>query len=368
MRYLVCAFLLFYLYAACKAQRHFTDIDQWVRKYHPTTNNPDTIARELTAHAINDFQKTRAIYQFLVHHISYDHAVAQKGLKRINRSNHDILKRRRAICWGYAQLMTHMCQQVGIEAYTVSGYSSMHDGTYSTLQKPDHAWNVVSIEDEYYHLDATWASNVRERSDYFFLPEPQQFGEDHYPIMAMWQLLDCPTSINDFKAHNQHLSDSTSCTFAFRDSIVQFTTLPYIDRRLKEESLGFKDNPTPANRQSYAHALMDRAMVHKEEADSLFEIDAFEAAMASYEAALQQFAEANVATDLFPWQQEALGFTYFNYAQAQYRHLYNKGRRSYPKVRNALNEAQRILLDMESESWLVKNALRSIDMYLSQIP
>lgn len=59
----------------------------------------------------------------------------------------------KAVCEGYTKSMQYLLKLVGIKSISVNGYSK------NTL----HEWCMVNIDDNWYHLDATW--NDRENKD-----------------------------------------------------------------------------------------------------------------------------------------------------------------------------------------------------------
>lgn len=57
-----------------------------------------------------------------------------------------------AVCEGIARAFQHLCRSVGIETLFVHG--SSYNPT--TGESENHAWNIVKIDGEYYHVDPTW--------------------------------------------------------------------------------------------------------------------------------------------------------------------------------------------------------------------
>lgn len=57
-----------------------------------------------------------------------------------------------AVCEGYARAIAYLMQKCGIECAEAAGYITKADGGQGT----PHAWNIIKIDGEYYHVDATW--------------------------------------------------------------------------------------------------------------------------------------------------------------------------------------------------------------------
>ncbi|MBI3233436.1 MAG: hypothetical protein HYZ42_05250 [Bacteroidetes bacterium] len=157
-----------------------------------------------------------------------------------------ILKKRKAICTGYSQLFTEMCQAVTIKSVQVPGYTKdyiEHDACDS-FYLDDHIWNAVHLDGHWYLLDATWDAGYiitnhitiwsflryyltfKQRWKYVpchkFIQSPQlnyylksghYFQNDHLPANADWQLTDHYMTALDF------LNDSTHYFFKSIDNI-----------------------------------------------------------------------------------------------------------------------------------------------------
>ncbi len=74
----------------------------------------------------------------------------------------------RAVCEGYAHSMCMLLNKVGIDCYYANGYG----------ENNPHMWNVVKIDDRWYHLDATWDDNENAYFNFFNLND-SQIQKDH---------------------------------------------------------------------------------------------------------------------------------------------------------------------------------------------
>lgn len=63
------------------------------------------------------------------------------------RNIYGALVQRKTVCHGYALAYLYLLQKVGIQATVVTG--DCHSGE-------PHAWNIVKMEGNYYHVDVTW--------------------------------------------------------------------------------------------------------------------------------------------------------------------------------------------------------------------
>jgi hypothetical protein len=148
------------------------------------------ILKDIIKVSMNDHQKERAIHDYIVANVAYD-TTLQKY------SAYEGLKNGLTVCNGYAQLAYKMLNQLGIEAKIVLG----------TANGSGHAWNLVKLDNIWYHLDCTWDDPVpdvkgRILYDYFNLSD-EQISRDHsfeksdYPVAN--QVYSNKTSIFDEK-------------------------------------------------------------------------------------------------------------------------------------------------------------------------
>jgi hypothetical protein len=196
-------------------------------------------------------EKVRSIYAWIVNNIRYDHRLAASP-KRKKVSPKTILKTRKAVCAGYADLFVAMCRLAGIESKVVTGYSRhYHFSRRRPFTRADHAWNAVQLDGQWHLLDATWESKrygetgSRIASDYF-LTDPGEFVTDHLPEDPAWQLLPCPISLRDFTrdvpAIRGTLSRRDTC-FSYADSIAALRRLLPPERELKTARTAYQFNP-----------------------------------------------------------------------------------------------------------------------------
>ncbi len=111
---------------------------------------------------MGDFDAALWLYELLADIMDYDSIALQqqedrqKAMKRQKiqdnapddlRSIYGALVQRKAVCAGYAVAYQYLLQQIGIECLYVRG--CIRDRGY-------HAWNIVNLEGDYYHVDVTW--------------------------------------------------------------------------------------------------------------------------------------------------------------------------------------------------------------------
>src|SRR6185436_9156125 len=94
----------------------------------------------------------------------------------------EVMKKRTALCDGYARLFKTLCDHAGIPAAIIQGYAK--GGGRNLRFGVNHYWNAVFFDNEWHLLDATWASGYMNwRGDEFtkdyepayFLAAPENF-------------------------------------------------------------------------------------------------------------------------------------------------------------------------------------------------
>lgn len=254
--------------------------------------------------------------------IDYDVIAYRGGNHRINRSNKDILKRGKAICWGYSTLFKAMCEEVGIECEIISGYSKVPLNSKPKIEEPNHAWNAVKIDGKWHLLDATWDSgNKGLESDFekqfghnYFLTPPSFFIANHLPAEPNWQLVKCPIAPQEFQLPIDkitQLAARTNCQFI--STLGQSEKLSVHDKRLSKAIETFEYNPTESNKRDLAHAHIDYEAYLSEIADRL-QIEQKYDSLALIQSEMIRLCEtASGLTNLFTNQLENCAYNYFNY-------------------------------------------------------
>ncbi len=110
---------------------------------------------------MDDHEKVKAIHDYIVKHVSYD--TSYKAY-----TAYEALVNRSAVCQGYALLTYQLLKEAGIENHFVTG----------TGDGQPHAWNLVKIENKWYHLDTAFDDPVPDEQgrvtySYFNLSDEQ---------------------------------------------------------------------------------------------------------------------------------------------------------------------------------------------------
>lgn len=151
-------------------------------------------ATPIVAGCTTDYQKARAIYDWVCQNIAYDMG------NRIGDAN-TCWTQRRGICSGYSQLYIKLAEGCGLEAIEINGTAKTLSYTNG---KGPHAWVKVKTEKGWILLDATWGSGEvvanpkgtkqfkRQFRTFWFDIDPQWCIFTHFPQQSQDQMLPTP--------------------------------------------------------------------------------------------------------------------------------------------------------------------------------
>lgn len=100
---------------------------------------------------MNDYQKLKAIHDYLIDTIEYENDLTQNNIYDI----YGALVNKRCVCEGYAKAYQYLLNEIGIENTIVIG-----TGTNSKGETENHAWNYVQLNGQWYAVDVTWDDPV----------------------------------------------------------------------------------------------------------------------------------------------------------------------------------------------------------------
>jgi hypothetical protein len=96
---------------------------------------------------MTDYQKELQLHDYLVNHCTYSFGSADND--NVYRA-YGALVEGQAVCNGYAESMALLLSCAGVNNQVVTGWGD----------NDLHAWNLVEIDGDWYHLDATWDDPV----------------------------------------------------------------------------------------------------------------------------------------------------------------------------------------------------------------
>ena len=120
-----------------------------------------SICETLIKTNMTDFEKVRAINDYIVDRYEYDYSLK-------SASPYLALKTSKTVCQGYAMTAYKMFNNAGLENRIVVG----------TARGISHAWNVVKINGKWYQIDIT--NNDSVKADKYFLVSDKFLEDNNY--------------------------------------------------------------------------------------------------------------------------------------------------------------------------------------------
>ena len=143
----------------------------------------------LVSPTMSTLEKVMAVHHYIVKNFHYE-----KQTDGSPFAVYTFLKENRGVCMAYALLFEKMMEQLHIPCYYVIGTANGEGDS-------GHAWNMVKIDEHWYHVDSTW-NHIRSKSHNrqiryrYFLLSDEDMKKDHQWQMAHYP----PCSSNRYQA------------------------------------------------------------------------------------------------------------------------------------------------------------------------
>lgn len=98
---------------------------------------------------MSNVEKALVLHNYIVRTCDYDYENYQNGtIPAVSYEEYGVYVNHRAVCSGYARAYGALMSAVGIDCY------------YVASSQMDHAWNIIRIDGNWYHVDCTWDDPV----------------------------------------------------------------------------------------------------------------------------------------------------------------------------------------------------------------
>lgn len=138
------------------------------------------IIKEIIRPGMTEMEKARAIHDYMIKHYSYNSPSGGAACT--------MLLTNKGVCEAYSRVYQLLVGLAGMDVHTVLGRAG-----------GAHAWNLVKVDGEWFHVDVTWddcctpsdkSSEPSDKISYkYFLVNDKQIKEDH-----TWKNTDLPES------------------------------------------------------------------------------------------------------------------------------------------------------------------------------
>ncbi len=127
--------------------------------------------------SLSDVQKALLIHDRLAVWCEYDYENYKNNtIPAVSYTSYGAMVKKIAVCQGYADAYMYLLDKVGIESYICASKSL------------NHAWNIVFVDGEYYHVDVTWDDPVVDVSGRVshenFMISSAEFNRTHEVVVS----------------------------------------------------------------------------------------------------------------------------------------------------------------------------------------
>ena len=186
-----------YLFSKDKIKEHRQAMEARVKKLARQAADLDELGKELFIH------------DFIVENVKYDKLKKEYSHEIIGALGNGV-----AVCEGIAKAVKILCDELNIWCIIALSEANPDKGI-----KYRHAWNVIRIGGQYYHLDVTFDNTLSRddtvRYDYVNLSDKQIF-RDHEPVI--WKVPAC--------SDHDH--------FYYKEKKISWTTKEEVQKRAKQ--------------------------------------------------------------------------------------------------------------------------------------
>lgn len=171
----------YYVYAAIMQHKAIPNNETKAKRLYRVVN---AVLKAKIKPAMTDYQKELALHDYLVKQCHYStHSTSSDVYEA-----YGALVNHKAVCDGYAQALQLLFTCSGITSKYICGTATDANGSM------DHAWNLVKLGNDWYHLDATWDDPTPDRKGrilhtYFnvtdsYIKSSHHFNASYYPTMT----------------------------------------------------------------------------------------------------------------------------------------------------------------------------------------
>lgn len=177
-----------YVYDKRKALQIINEIDK----------EADFIISQTITSDMDDYQKCLAVHDYLAGHIRYNFSAVHVSTAYDAYTPEGALLKKQAVCEGIAKTMSLILWKLGIYNLIVIGESAIDQ------KQLEHAWNMVRLGKEYYHIDVTWdlqaVNHFSSRSHVYMNIDDESMLMSH-----VWELQEYPSC--NFNAKNYYVKE-----------------------------------------------------------------------------------------------------------------------------------------------------------------
>lgn len=162
---------------------------------------------------LSNYDKLICIYEYLQDNVSYDSKeldvckVLRRDVNPLSHNAYGALVNHTGVCDGIASAFSLIAQNMGFDCTSINGKAAFRESGFT-----EHAWNIIKVSDNFYHVDATWDINHKEQSgdysyEYLCISDDSASRDHEWDVTAVPL---CPREDISFYSHNRCIANSLS--------------------------------------------------------------------------------------------------------------------------------------------------------------
>lgn len=219
---------------------YYIDSEEVKRREQMVNDKVNEIVGTLITDGMKDYEKEKALHDYLINNCKYDSSTTVVAdLPREVFTAYGALINKSAVCQGYALAFDKLLKAANIETQIVVGDAKNQEGSGYI----SHAWNLIKLDGEYYHVDTTWNDPVIAdgsdilRYSYFNVTDEQllknhKWERNNYP--------DANGTKYSFENLNYVEKDTNGNDFVILNSVDELATAIKNDVRDRRTSASYK--------------------------------------------------------------------------------------------------------------------------------
>ena len=147
------------------------------------------------AQNLSDIEKSYIVFLWICDNIVYDTKSFFEG-RNVDCTPEGVFQNGSSVCSGYSRLYKDIGSYLDLEIENVVCYAKgVGYEPGQMMNKTNHEYNVVKINNKWYPIDSTWGAGHVEKRDFiksynefYFMTNPELLIKTHFPEDDKWQL------------------------------------------------------------------------------------------------------------------------------------------------------------------------------------
>ena len=209
----------------------------------------DALLDSLDLDGKDTYTKLKAVYDYICSNVAYDHANLDDESYTLKFTAYAALVNKTAVCQGYSSLLYRLALELGIDARIIRGYGAgtvfyniiqMDDGLYYIANaavdagKSKYSCFLVNRSDHYrdyeYDSDEFHAAYPMSKTDYFYDPDANVYGEGTCGENAVWKLEKGVLTVSGTGDMADYSGAKEQPWYAYRESITSVVVKGSVNR------------------------------------------------------------------------------------------------------------------------------------------